>query len=329
MGYSNWSDDAYQARQKYRTTAKQSAFTYDDQVRQSGEVKAHDQMNPFGKIRESRDSAEHPDTLSIAVVFDVTGSMGNVPRVLQTKLGSLMRVLIQKGFVAHPQILFGAVGDANSDSVPLQMGQFESGLEMDEDLGKFYLEGGGGGQVYETYELGVYFMARHTIIDCYEKRGHRGYLFTIGDEKAYPTIRRQQVKDLIGDELERDLPTKQIFDEVQQRYTYFHIIPTNTYHGNDAEVQTQWRDLLGERLLLLTDENAVCETIALTIGLCEGTVDSLDYGAANLIDAGYDQQTTASAVSALTNYAATRPTTVRVARGVLPPPSQAADDGRL
>jgi hypothetical protein len=330
MGFSNWSDAAYDSRQNQRQTTNQTAFTYDQQVRQSGVVKVHDQMNPHDVTRESRDSDDHPNSLSIGVIFDVTGSMGTVPRVLQTKLGALMRLLIQKGYVDDPQILFGAVGDAYTDSVPLQMGQFESGLEMDDELGKIYLEGGGGGQVHETYELGVYFMARHTVIDCYEKRGHKGYLFTIGDEKPYAVVRRQHVQDLIGDALEHDIPVEQIVAEVQRRYEYFHIIPTNTSHGENPEVQGRWKELLGERVLLLADEAAVCETIALAIGLCEGSVDNLLSGADDLIQAGYDPVAASSAATALTRYASVHTPVARVASGMLPVSAVVdVDDGRL
>jgi len=330
MGYSNWSDAAYQSRQSYRQQTQQTAFTYDQQVRATGVVQVHAQMNPLGKMRESRDSDQHPDSVAIAVLFDVTGSMGNVPCVLQTKLGKLMRVLVQRGYVAHPQILFGAIGDANCDRIPLQIGQFESGLEMDDDLGKIYLEGGGGGQVHETYELGLYFMARHTAIDCFDRRGHKGYLFTIGDEKPYPAVRRSQVKQLIGDSLALRISTEALVAEVQQRYEYFHIIPTNTSHGGSAEVQARWRALLGERVLLLDDETAVCETIALAIGLCEGTFDDLDTGAQDMQNAGYDPTATAAAAHALTPYAATRPPTLAIVAGVLPAAHHhAASDGRL
>ncbi|GIV97600.1 MAG: hypothetical protein KatS3mg057_2257 [Herpetosiphonaceae bacterium] len=330
MGYSNWSDAAYKARQNHRRSTNQTAFTYDQQVRSSGIVRVHDQMNPYGVTRESRDSDEHPESLAIAVVFDVTGSMGNVPRVLQTKLGALMRVLIQKGYVEHPQILFGAVGDAHCDAVPLQIGQFESGLEMDDDLGKIYLEGGGGGQIHESYELAIYFFAHHTSIDCYEKRGRKGYLFTIGDEKPYPTVRRQQILSLIGDGLEQDIPIEQAVAEVQKRYEYFHIIPTNTSHGKDASVQARWKELLGERVLLLDDETAVCETIALAIGLCEGAIDDLGSGTDDLIHAGYDPDAAATAASAVAQYAAVRGPLQRVAAGLLPAGMDAGiDDGRL
>ncbi|MGB3058095.1 MAG: hypothetical protein WBE17_00005 [Anaerolineae bacterium] len=329
MGYSNWSDAAYQSRQSYRQQTQQTAFTYDQQVRATGIVQIHDQMNPFGKMRESRDSDQHPDSVAIAVLFDVTGSMGSVPRVLQTKLGKLMRVLVQRGYVAHPQVLFGAIGDANCDKIPLQIGQFESGLEMDDDLGKIYLEGGGGGQVHETYELGLYFMARHTAMDCFDRRGHKGYLFTIGDEKPYPAVRRSQVQHLIGDHLLLRIPTEALVAEVQKRYEYFHIIPTNTSHGSSAEVQARWRTLLGERVLLLDDEAAVCETIALAVGLCEGTLDSLDTAGQDMQSAGYDPGATAVAMTALTRYAASRPSTPAVITGVLPAIKQALPDGRL
>src|SRR6266542_1052986 len=246
MGNSNWSDAAYHARQNHRHATKQTAFTYDQDVRASGVVRIHDQMNPRGVTRESRDSDQHPDSVAIGVIFDVTGSMGTVPRVLQTKLGALLRALIQKGYLADPQILFGAVGDAYTDSVPLQIGQFESGLEMDDDLGRIYLEGGGGGQVHETYELAVYVMARHTTIDCYEQRGHKGYLFTIGDEQPYAVVRKDHIRTQIGDAIERDIPVERIVAEVQRRYEYFHIIPTNTAHGRSPDVQARWKNLVGD-----------------------------------------------------------------------------------
>lgn len=307
MGYSHWSDKAYQQRQTHRHQTRQSAFTYDQQVRNSGIRRVHPQMDPYCVNRESRDSAQHPTSVAIAVIFDVTGSMGSVPRVLQTKLGKLMRLLTERGYLADPQILFGAVGDAFTDAVPLQIGQFESGLEMDDDLGKIYLEGGGGGQVHESYELALYFCARHTNIDCFEKRQKKGYLFTIGDEKPYPFVESDQVRNLIGDGLERAIPIEQIVAEVQQRYEHFHIIPTHTAHGQSKEVQERWRALLGERVLLLDDEAAVCETIALAIGLCEGTIYNLGNALHDLQDAGYDQAATQSAANALVHYTSPAP----------------------
>lgn len=328
MGHSYWSAAAFQTRQSQRADNNQTAFTYDQFVRQTGVQRVHDLMNPHGVVRESRDSDEHPQSLAIAVIFDVTGSMGGVPVVLQSKLGKLMQTLIQRGYCQHPQILFGAVGDAYCDAVPLQIGQFESGLEMDDDLSRIYLEGGGGGQVHESYDLALYFCARHTAIDCYEKRGKKGYLFTIGDEKPYQFSQRQQIKTHIGDQVREDIPIEQIEAELQRRYQHFHIIPTNTFHGRDVEVHEAWRRLLGERVLLLEDEATVCETIALAIGLCEGVVNELDQALDELVAAGYDRVGARTAAAALAPYAAARPIVVSLAQGVLPTASLAAD-GRL
>lgn len=317
MGHSNWSDAAFASRQADRKARKTNAFDYDRHVRSTGKVEVHPEMNIFGKTRESRDSDMHPQSVAIAIIFDVTGSMGTVPRVLQNKLGALMRVLLQHGYVNDPQILFGAIGDAYCDQVPIQIGQFESGLEMDDNLGKIYIEGGGGGQVFESYELSLYYMAHHTSIDCYEKRAKKGYLFTIGDEKPYPYINADQVRLHIGDELSQALSLDNVVAELNQRYHHFHIIPTNTSHGRSSEVQQAWRDLLQERILLLEDADAVCETIALTIGLCEGSFASLALGKGELHKAGADKQAVQAASDALASFAKIAPKALPQASGTL------------
>ena len=70
--------------------------------------------------------------------------------------------------------MFAAVGDATCDRVPLQVGQFESDNRMDQNLEHMILEGGGGGQKTESYELMLYVAARHTAIDCWDKRRPQG-----------------------------------------------------------------------------------------------------------------------------------------------------------
>ena len=60
----------------------------------------------------------------------------------------------------------------------MAVGQFESTAElMDQWLTWTWLEGGGGAGDRESYELALYFAARHLDLDCHRKRGQRGYLF--------------------------------------------------------------------------------------------------------------------------------------------------------
>jgi hypothetical protein len=275
MGTTRWSDDHYHDRAKLRRQTGKDAFEHDHAIRTGAAERAvHPKMDPAGvKVRESRDSEAHPHSHAVAVLFDVTGSMQNVPRILQANLPQLMGLLIRKGYLDHPQILIGAIGDATCDAAPLQVGQFESGIEIEEDLGKLYLEGGGGGHITESYELALYFMARHTALDCREKRGQRGYLFVIGDEIPYPIIKRQEVAALIGDGLQAHLPVEQVVAELERTYDVYHVLPKMTQHWNNPVVHRRWVELVGQKALRLEDPAAICELIASTIGVAEGRVD--------------------------------------------------------
>lgn len=305
MGGTSWSDDIYRGRVQHRAATNQPTFAHDAAIRSGATArKAHDTLNPLNvKMRESRDSDAHPESLAIAVIFDVTGSMGGVPVVLQKKLAGLMNLIIGKGYVEHPQILNGAVGDAYTDNVPLQIGQFESGIEMEDNLTNIYLEGNGGGQQRESYDLAFYFLARHTSIDCFEKRGVKGYVFIIGDEGFYPQVDRRQVKALIGDDLTEDIPTEQIVRQLEERYHVFHILAMQGSVASDRTVQQQWKALLGERSLQLKDADTVAELIATTIGLTEGAVD-LDTGVDHLQTVGSHASAAAAVRDALVPYAA-------------------------
>ncbi len=275
MGGTRWSDEHYHDRAKVRASTGRDAFEYDRAVR-SGSVSrtVHQKMNPYGvTVRESRDSDAHPNSHAVAVLFDVTGSMQAVPRILQENLPRLMGLLLRKGYLADPQILIGAIGDATCDAAPLQVGQFESGIEIDEDLAKLYLEGGGGGHITESYELALYFMARHTALDCHEKRGRRGYLFVVGDEIPYARVKRKEVAKVIGDSLQADIPVEDLIAELQRMYEVYFVLPRLTSHWNNEEVHRRWVELLGQHVLRLEDPAGICELIASTVAVTEGKVD--------------------------------------------------------
>ncbi|GCF10789.1 hypothetical protein [Dictyobacter arantiisoli] len=302
MGSTRWSTDSYEEAARLRKAAHTSDFAYSDAARSTGRLHIHPSLDPLGAtVRESRDSEAHPRSNAISILFDETGSMGGIPRVFQRKLAELMRVLLLKNYLPDPQILFGALGDATCDRVPLQIGQFESGVEMDEHLRNIILEGGGGGTRHESYELALYFLARHTAIDCWEKRGRKGYAFLIGDEKAYPFVDTKQVARHIGDELQEKISLHSIIAEVQRHYHFFFIFPRNASHGKDRNIQNFWHDLLGQNVIFLDDENAVCETIALTIGLTENAIN-LAEGEQDLQEAGADKQNVKAAAQALQTY---------------------------
>ncbi len=275
MGSTHWSDEHYKDRARLRAHTGKDAFEHDDAIRHGTAARqVHQKMNPRGvKVRESRDSEAHPESHAVGVLFDVTGSMQSVPRVLQQNLPRLMGLLLRKGYLEHPQILIGAIGDATCDAAPLQVGQFESGIEIEEDLGKLYLEGGGGGHITESYELALYFMARHTAMDCYEKRRKRGYLFVLGDEIPYARVKRKEVEKYLGEKLQADIPVADMIAELKRTYDVYFILPQMTSGWGNEEIHQRWVELLGQHVLRLEDPAGVCELIASTIGIAEGKVD--------------------------------------------------------
>lgn len=271
MGSGRWDNTAYNAASALRAATGTSAFAYTDSTLRGvprSQWKAHASLDPSGvTVRESRDSTEHPESLAIAVLFDITGSMHRVPRVLQGALDKFFDSLLQSNYVEHPQVMFGAIGDYNAgDPAPLQIGQFESDNRVEHDLGNIALVGGGGDGRQESYELALYFMARHTSIDCFEKRNHKGYLFIIGDEKAYPKVDTAALRDVL-DVPSQDAPTlEEVVAECQEKYNVYFVIPAGSVNYANPEIHSFWKKLLGDdHFLVMPDPTDVCDVIGLTI----------------------------------------------------------------
>ncbi len=278
MGGGHWDSKLYSSSASYRVKSGIRDFAHSDDVmsRAKSERKAHADLEPksikdsVNHVRECHDSDDHPESRAIAVFFDVTGSMETVPQVFQKNLNKLMSLVVLKGKIEHPQILVGAVGDATCDAIPLQISQFESNNLIDEHIRKIVLEGGGGGQFTESYELALYAMARFTDLDCYNKRGQKGYLFISGDEMPYPVVKKSEVNRIFGVGEEADVLIEDIIKEVREKWEVYFIIPEHTYHASDPRLQKRWNELLGQNVLRLDDESAICELIASTVAAEEG-----------------------------------------------------------
>jgi hypothetical protein len=267
MGYRPYDEEAHQA-----LTRQQAALPRERVFQQT---RCHPDMNPQGLIkRESRDSPLHPDSLAIMFMLDVTGSMGDIPVFLaRDSLPTFMQSILSCG-VTDPQVLFGAIGDFRmGDFSSLQVGQFESeGSLMNHWLKATYLEGGGKGNGQESYDLAFYVAGRHTGIDCFEKRGRRGYLFLTGDEEPYDTVSRRDVQQLIGVDIGADIPLEDMIAETARRYHPFFLIPDQ--QRADC-CQRRWRELLGDHVICLTTHEDTCLTAATVVALTEGLLVDL------------------------------------------------------
>jgi hypothetical protein len=234
----------------------------------------HKDLNPNGvKVRESRDSVDNPNSTPLIVGIDVTGSMGILADVIARKgLGTLFNSILERKPIPDPHVMFMAIGDANYDRAPLQVSQFEADNRIVEQLTNIWIEHGGGGNAFESYNLPWYFASFHTDHDSLIKRGKRGYLFTIGDERAPGDLSIDQIKTVCGDTLERALSTKELLTLAQRKYDVFHVIIEEGDHARHdlAKVQETWRELLGQRVISLKDHQLLAETIVSAIEVAEG-----------------------------------------------------------
>lgn len=250
----------------------------------------HPSLSPKGaKLRESRDSAEHPVTYPIGITLDTTGSMATVPEIIQKELSKLMGYFLEerasgKKYLgeAYPAIMISAVDDyprgTGADGC-LQVGQFESSISIDDNLTNIWITGnGGGGEPCESYDLALYFAARHTVHDHLEKRGGKGCWFIIGDEKSYPQVDRNQVREVINsDPLQDNISIQEIIAEASEKYDIFYVMPNMTSHYKEPRIVDFWKALLPQgHVIMLDDPTKICETIAGCVALSAETGVTLD-----------------------------------------------------
>ena len=183
-----------------------------------------DKFNPrFVNKRESRDSEEHTNSTPIAIGVDVTGSMGYLStQIIKESLNALMVELYGSDIITDPQLMFAALGDV-VDQAPLQITQFESDIRIAEQLMDLWIEGCGG-DAPEDYQLLWYFLAHHTDIDSFNKRGKKGICITIGDAGIHDKVSANNINKVFDDNVDRDFTSAELAREASEKYELIHII---------------------------------------------------------------------------------------------------------
>jgi len=266
MGSARWDPTLYAA-----TASVRSNQTRDQVFTQRTIVNKYDPKNIT--LRESRDSDVNPESTAIILGLDVTGSMGMIAEHIAKKgLGTLVESILDRMPVTDPHFMMMAIGDITCDSAPLQVTQFEADIKISDQLAELYLEGGGGGNHYESYDLPWIFAARKTSIDCFEKRGKKGYLFTIGDELPPKTATAKKLSERVGIAEQQDYSVNEYLAEAQEKYHVFHVIVEQGSYAQRhlKEVNEGWQELIGKRAITLTDYKFISEVITAVIEVNEG-----------------------------------------------------------
>ena len=252
MGGGSWTSTAFN---NYTTTVRgMDAATYAtcDSLHVQDAFKArrlHKDLDPKNVMRECLDTAEHPNTIPVILALDVTGSMGKAATEVSKKLGVIMEAIYNSDQVSDVEFCVMAIGDFYCDDAPIQMSQFESDVRIAEHLDKIWFEAGGGGNAWESYTAAWYMGLNHCKLDCW-KRGKRGIIITMGDEKINPCLRREEIAEFIGDSVQADVDTASLYEQVKEKFDVHHISiddPSSCYsrYNRNGGIDEAW-SMLGE-----------------------------------------------------------------------------------
>lgn len=203
-------------------------------------------------------------TAPLIIVVDETGSMGDWPATIFSKLPYLENE--GKEYLGEDfEICFMAIGDAYcNEKYPLQVRPFAKGLDLKARLTELVIEGGGGGQTTETYELAALFAAEKVQIP----KAVKPIMIFIGDEQCYDTISPDHAEKLLGMKLEKTLTTEAVFKKLKEKFSVYLIrkpygsSSKNTLSEEDRRITAHWAKLLGdEHIANLPEAGRVVDVI--------------------------------------------------------------------
>lgn len=176
----------------------------------------------------------------IVVAMDVTRSRGDDTKRLYEQLPLLMKRIEERRYVDGPGISFAAIGDADADKAPLQVGQFEADNRLDKALSNLWIEEGGGGTGQESYELAACYYAGTNAVRLREGRGGKGFFFFVGDEGFYPVVAAAHREKILGQEA-KDLPSAEAFRLLQEKFQVFLIYPGKSMDQRKSDIDAEIR----------------------------------------------------------------------------------------
>lgn len=266
MGYNpNITSDSYSSFKKSRNITNQSSFT---DIYQSKSTKKC--YLPKNITRESRDSAEHPNSTAVIFGIDSTGSMSRIYEAVAKKFETAVVEIFERLPVPDPQIMFAAVDDVEAHGIdPLQVTQFEVDNKIAEQLFDLYYTGCGCGNGFESYQLLWYFASRHTSVDCYEKRKKKGILITVGDDGPQYNLSASDIKRVFGDSEAEDMTAEQLINEVNKKFEVYHICleQGGSYRESDYK---KWQELIGSHALKLSNYQKLPELLVSVLEIYGG-----------------------------------------------------------
>jgi len=244
-----------------RDTTDRSQQTRSGTTRSSEEALSktiHVHPSMLTRNRRIRATKKNP----VGIIADVTGSMGNLPKIFWDKAPMIVGQINEGGYLSDAEFCVAAVGDIEGDEGPIQVGEFCQPREMDTWLERMWLEGHGGANGRESYET----MAWYFAYCCDLPDGCTPFLIILGDEGFYDDVSRTHLKTYFDADEER-VSAHKVFADLKEKFhgNVFHIHRAYGNGDEDERIVRQWRSALGKNnVLLLGSDRAVADV---TLGI--------------------------------------------------------------
>jgi|GEM_PF-1093814 len=251
----------------FNTARIENAKPLDPVAGRGYDAPVSDRYSPLHSYVEAVPKTLTTDARSpLMILTDGTGSMGDFPQKIFSKL-PLLDLTIDD-YLDGAEISFGLVQDY-CDTLPLQMRPFGRKLDLKAHLGSINIQGGGGGNECEAYELAALYAARNVEMP---KATRKPILIYVCDEGIYPSISPVDASRVHVD-LKRNLQTKELFEELNKKWSVYCIrkhyngLDGEQMVGSDLQIHQQWEEYVGRgRIAILPNADRVVDLIFMLVG---------------------------------------------------------------
>ncbi len=201
----------------------------------------------------------------VVIVCDGTGSMGDWPATIFSKLPYL-DIEGREYLGETMKTSFAVIGDSvMGDKFGLQVQPFAAGKDMEKHLKALVVEGGGGSNAVEGYDLAALYYGRN----CSMPKAVKPIMIFIGDEGLYDQIDKSKAAEWTHVDIEKRLSIEQVFEELKQKFSVYLVRKLYDTSGtidapsaSDKRIQKQWEDLLGaDHVSILPSADRVVDVI--------------------------------------------------------------------
>lgn len=201
---------------------------------------------PNTKITDPKKKIESQSKTPMIVAVDVTGSMAQWPFEIFDRLPLLYNTLCQ--YREDLELSFIAFGDEHCDRWPMQVTDFASGFDLEDQLKALHGEGGGG-DAPESYGLLAWYVRNRVFVP----NARKPFLITFGDAPMHPAVSRKALQKILGVPAQSDADALSAWKQVAESWnTWFLRRPTGA--PGDV-VDEQWQGALGkDRVLRIENE---------------------------------------------------------------------------